>query len=228
MIHPETGEDSYMCDDCLDEFYSSKIAKFFAERIFRGFCKKYPSLEVTDQADISTITRKILGYFDELGSMLSYQVSTEWTMKMLLEAPSKDIERKRIDMVWIEPPASLFLALEYENKNEAIESDIEKLIASEAELSILYCHPIDRDRIVNVVKSRMKEKYSDKLPLGNQFLLILDPWVSRSTFGTGILEGVLVDRRGEEVGRGKAQVIKEEKSGHRMFVEVSWSQGGTT
>jgi len=228
MVHPETGEDSWICDDCLAEFYSSKIVKFFAEKTFRGFCKRYPSLGVTDQADISTITRKILEYFDELGTVLGYQVSTEWTMKTLLEAPSKDIERKRIDMAWIESPASLFLALEYENRNEAIESDIEKLIASEAELSILYCYPIDGDRIVNMVKARMKEKYSDKLPLGNQFLLILDPWVSRGTFGTGILEAVLVDRRGEEVGRGKAQVIKEEKSGHRMFVEVSWSQGDTT
>jgi len=224
-VHLETGEEYCLCDDCENEYFFSDLAWFFAQRIFRGFCSYYASLRITDKEDISTITRRILRYFDELGSMLNYQVSAEWTMKTLLESPPKEIEKKRIDMIWLEAPASLFLALEYENESDmkVIESDLEKLVASEAQLSIIYCYPIEKDRVVSMVKAKMKEKYADKLPWGNQVLIMLDPWTSRSSFGTGILEAVLINRRGEEVGRGKAEVIKEERSGSRMFIGVSWN-----
>jgi len=156
--------------------------------------------------------------------MLNYQVSAEWTMKTLLETAPKEIESKKIDMLWWEPSAGLFLTFEYESssKRKDIESELEKLVASEAQLAILYCYPVDKDEIIDMVKVKMKEKHAGELPWGNQFLAILDPWVSRSTFGTGILEAALVNRRGEEVGRGKAEVIKEENSGSRMFVKVLW------
>lgn len=71
-----------------------------AREIFLGFSRYYNSLNINESESLSTITGRLLSYFDTLGRMLGYRIRSENTLKSLVSSCPKNLESKKVDMIW--------------------------------------------------------------------------------------------------------------------------------
>ena len=197
-----------------------------AEEIFKGFCRHYNSFNIIYDETLSTHTSRLVSYFDTLGRMLGYRIFSEYSMGKLIPACSQDLEGKKVDIVWgyfnNGGKIRLELAAELQqsfNLSE-YEKDIKKLATLSAKLKVFYCAAKDSEEIVDMVVEELGQ-HSGKEK--NQFLIIVDPWVSPSKFGEGKFRGILLDHTGK-LGVGTANVMKinDDTQKLRLLLNVQW------
>ena len=201
-----------------------------AYEVFMGFSRYYNSLRITFEESIATHTGRIISYMDNLGRMLGYRIFSEVTFSHLFRWVYKEcppeLSRKKPDMCWghlTEQGLEYELVLESEQTmdDKKIEKDIEKLLPFPSKLKILYCVHTDLkaviDSVVNVVKKGRE--------FTGELLLIVDPWVSRKTFSTGTLSGILMNSSLKITHYGEVK-IEEFSDGPfkiRLFKNAKWS-----
>ena len=103
-----------------------------AHELFQGFMRYYNALHISDEESQPTQTTRILSYYDMLGRMLGYRITSELTLKTLVGRVPKTIEKKKIDQIWFTKQnnkTSYELAIESQLvlKWDRIENDVKKL-----------------------------------------------------------------------------------------------------
>jgi len=203
-----------------------------AREIFVGFSTYYNSLRITLQESIATNTTRILSYMDSLGRMLGYEIFSELPFSSLFQQIGRecpqDMMRRRPDICWGyrhngKLSYELVLESEQDMNDEKLEGDLKKLMLLPARIRVLYCSHNDPQRLTALISKAAQEKGG----FSGELLLIVDPWVTRIGFGTGELEGVLLDPNLNQKGLGKATITKidDGPSTVRYFKDVKWWEG---
>lgn len=200
-----------------------------AREIFMGFARYYNSLNIIWSESLSTHTGRLLSYFDELGRMLGYRIFSENMMKNLVSPCPKNLENKKVDMVWCfteegKPEYELAVESQHSPDMTLIKNDIRKLVILPAKLKVLYCCARDQNEILEAIRKEIGEEmqlYEDAQSLT---LAIIDPWVGREGFAEGTLAGILLDKNGQIAGEGTAKIREVVDGIHliRMFLEAEW------
>jgi len=167
--------------------------------LFYGFCNYFSSLGITAKPTPSMWKYRVYYYFDMLGRMLGYDVSTEDTFTK--EDGFKNLCGKRIDMTWAKPNSRDYaLALEYEN-TKAIDDEIEKL-ASTCGLRVLvmFKHNFRLTEVSKKIRSSLA-KTGDQT---SDFFVIILPKVFTRKKPFEKLICLLIDKEGRTKGCGKA------------------------
>jgi len=192
-----------------------------ASELFFGLCRYFSSLGLDDDVSWSTWTQRSLSYFDQLGRMLGYRVSTEDTLTDTDEWKCpKSLKGKRIDMVWLYPDKNEYaLALEHQGSNslEKIKIDIKKLSVIQG-LKVLVVY---RQKTLKIQKIAAKEVANIDDQEGS-FLLLNIPDYFRDKPPIEKLEMRLVNEKGKLVASGTAEARKESTTGLRFFAKPKW------
>lgn len=208
----------------------TKISMVSAYEVFLGFSRYYNSLGITFEESIATHTGRIISYMDKLGRMLGYRIFSEISFSHLFRWVNKEcppeLMRKKPDMCWghlTEHGLEYELVLESEQSmdDKKIEEDVEKLLPFPSRLKVLYCAHTDLEEVIASVANVVKKGKE----LAGELLLIIDPWVSRKTFSTGTLSGILMNSSLEITHCGEAE-IEEFRDGSfkmRLFKNAKWS-----
>jgi hypothetical protein len=199
----------------------------YAREIFMGFCRYYNSLNLDFYESITTHTGRLLSYFDVLGRMLGYRITTEGTIKKLSElfkfSFPPQMSKQKADMIWwqfLEKPVELVVESQQKADIDEITKDIKKLMVIPARLRVLYCAFENYNTIVEKIRREI-QSYRDKK---SQFLVMIDPWVSPSTFSEGIFKGFLFDEKAQIIGESSAKISKTIDGVHqiRAFLNADW------
>lgn len=197
----------------------------FPREVFLGFSRYYNSLNIIYSESLSTHTGRLISYFDELGRMLGYRIKCEKTMGNLVSPCPKNLEKKKVDMVWDwEKGKSRTYEVAVESQQSPsinrIRLDINKLVNLPAKLKVLYCAAGDHNKILKLI-GKMRLKFEDD---HGKFLTIIDPWAGNCGFSEGTLKGILLDRKGEIIGEGTAKVseIVDGTDYIRVFLDAKW------
>lgn len=195
-----------------------------AREIFLGFSRYYNSLNIIESESISTHTGRLLSYFDELGRMLGYRIRSENTLKNLVTSCPKNLENKKVDILWEWEEEKIEYELACESQQSPnmtlIKGDIEKLANLPAKLKVLYSFAKDYNKILKAIK-KIRTQYKDDQ---GKFLAIIDPWIGRNGFAKGTLRGIFLDRHGRIKGEGtaKVRVIVDGTYNIRVFLDTAW------
>ena len=129
-----------------------------ATELFFGLCRYYSSLGLDEDISWGSWGQRTISYFDQLGRMLGYRVTTEDTLTddEEWECPP-ELRGKRIDMTWIYPDRNVYaLALEHQGSNnpKKITMDIKKLSVM-ACLKILIVYRQDTNNVQSWIKNEL-------------------------------------------------------------------------
>jgi len=188
--------------------------------LFFGLCRYYSSLGLTRDVSWSSCGQRTVSYFDQLGRMLGYNVTTEDTLTSDEEwqCPRK-LHGKRIDMTWTNPDKNLYaLALEHQgSKNpKKIKLDIEKL-AQIGCLKVLIIYGQETNEAQNWIKGILKKTEDIK---GDFLLLNIPHYFDKKP--PMKLQARLFDNRGKISAVGTAEARKESITGLDFFANVKW------
>ena len=192
-----------------------------ASELFFGLCRYYSSLGLDRDVSWSTWSQRTLSYFDQLGRMLGYRVSTEDTLVDTddWKCP-KALQGKRIDMVWFYPDKNEYaLALEHQGSSslKKIELDIKKLsLIIGLKVLVVY-----RQNTLRIQKVAAREVAKIEEQEGS-FLLLNIPDYFRDKPPIKKLESRLVDDNGKLVAVGTAEARIERITGLRFFSNIKW------
>lgn len=134
---------------------------------------------------------------------------------------------KKVDIVWgyfnneVKIRVELAAELQQVFNMPNYEKDVKKLATLSAKLKVFYCAAAYSEEIVKAVKEELKQNNENEK---NQFLVIVDPWVSPSKFDVGKIRGILLDHTGELEGEGTADVMKlnDDNQKLRLLLNVQW------
>ena len=192
-----------------------------ASELFFGLCKYYSSLGLDRDITWSTWSQRSLSYFDQLGRMLGYRVSTE---DFLSDTANwncpKELQGKRIDMVWIYPEKNDYaLALEHQGSNslEKIKLDIKKLSVILG-LKVLIVYHQNTLKIQELAARELTKIEEQE----GSFLLMNIPDYFRDKPPINKLEARLIDDNGKLVAAGLAEARLESTTGLRFFSNPRW------
>jgi hypothetical protein len=198
-----------------------------AREIFMGLCRYYNSLNLDFYESISTHTGRLLSYFDTLGRMLGYRITSEGTIKKLSElfkfSFPLQMSKQKTDMIWwqfLEKPVELAVESQQSPDLDEITKDTRKLMVIPARLRVLYCAFEDH----NVIVERIRKEIQSNKDKRSQFLVMIDPWVNANTFSEGIFKGFLFDEEAQIIGEGTAKVSETIDGIHqiRAFLNANW------
>jgi hypothetical protein len=195
-----------------------------------GFSRYYNSLGITFEESIQTNTNRIISYLDQLGRMLGYYIFSEHHFEGLFKTVGKecppDFRSKKPDVCWGYTTEKdrleyeLILESEQQMDEEKIGEEIRKLLIFPSKLKVLYCAHSDPQTVIKLVrKEANKVNRTD-----GHFLVIIDPWVNRGTFGVSNLEGKLLNSNLEvtHVGFAKVYEFEEGPWRKRLFKNAVW------
>lgn len=195
--------------------------------LYLGFVRYYNSFNISGEETFSTHTSRILSYFDRLGRMLGYRIASEMTMNKLIENCPKDLSNKKIDLTWWryidddEYEYELGLESQQTPNINKIKQDIRKLVYLSSNHLMLYCSWNDPKYILNLVKKDFI-KYGNK---NADFLIVVDPWTTITPGCEGKVFSFLIDKKGNLLGVGSAQVscIEDASRFIRIFSNAKWN-----
>lgn len=194
---------------------------------FLGFMRYYNALNISNVESQDTETKRVLSYFDMMGRMLGYSVTSELTMKTVVGKVPESVEKMKIDQLWMnraQGQTEYELALESQltNKLDRIKKDIRKLARIPANNLLLYCNWNSPEEVLKIAKKAIKKygKMED-----TKFLVIVDPWTDPKSMDVGKFNGYLLNTDGEIIGHGTAvgSVLKDEDQSLRVISNSNWS-----
>jgi len=187
----------------------------------------YNSLNISSEEEFSTHTRRILSYYDMLGRMLGYRISSELTMNSLIDDAPKYVGNKKMDLTWwrhIDEDYYYELGVESQQSPSlnAIKSDIRKLSYLPANNLLLYCSWDRPKEIIKLVSNDFK-KYGKKN--NSKFLIIVDPWTDKTPMCEGKFSATLLNINGDILGRGSAKVseVEDIDTCMRIISKAQWN-----
>jgi len=153
------------------------------EDFFYGYVRNYHSFHIQPDSNNTKWTNKILGFYDQLGTLLGAKIEYEW---------------KRYDLCWFwKDEEDPWLHVEHENGGSwsALEDTIRKINESEAEDLIAVMYPDSQENWDKLVKEmgKVQKKWTEE----TEVLVILDA----SYFQTKVikLEGHIFSNSGNMV-----------------------------
>jgi len=197
-----------------------------AHELFLGFVRYYNSLNIHVDETASTRTNRILSYYDELGRMLGYRISSEITMNNLIENAPKSLSKMKMDLVWWrkldEQNYEYELGLESQDSPnmQKIRQDIRKLSYLPSNNLLLYCSFEDTENIIKLLKRDFLKYGSNH----SQFLTIIDAWTDKTAFDEGVIRAILINKQGDLLGEGyaKPSSIRDNDNYLRILSEAKW------